>query len=262
MTEPTTWAQEPHLLNEGEFLREVHSFNFWFEAVSGYLEERPFGYAPDLTDGPMDPVQRDRLITTLCNYCVGEAAALEASSGLIRLAPNHHSRVFLATQVVDEARHLEVFLRRIEELGINDPETEVRIRANAGLEEFRRRLLDLVDRGDWDAAVFAQNVLLESMEDTVFRFHADTADPITKEILNGVVADERRHLGFGENDLGRRLSNDPDGQRRLSAVRSEMDPLVLGAFEGVYRDLGIRREDHPKLGRHYLDAVERLGLTR
>lgn len=62
-----------------------------------------------------------RSITTLCNYCVGEAAALEASSGLIRLAPNHHSRAFLATQVVDEARHLEVFLRRIEELGIKSP---------------------------------------------------------------------------------------------------------------------------------------------
>lgn len=252
---------EPHLLEEDEFLREVHSFNFWFEAVSGYLEERPFGHDPDLVDDPMDPTEQDLLITTLCNYCVGEAAALEASSGLVRLAPNHHSRVFLATQVVDEARHLEVFMRRMEDLGVGDPEAEIPLRANEGLLDFKRRLLEFVDMGDWEAAVFAQNVLLESMEDTVFRFHETTADPLTGQVLEGVVADERRHLGFGENDLGRRLAHDPEGRRRLGAVRAVLDPLVLESFEGIYRDLGIPREDQPELGRHYLDAVERLGLT-
>lgn len=252
---------EPHLLDEDEFVREVHSFDFWFEAVSGYLEDQPFGHDPDLLDEPMAPEDRERLVTTLCNYCVGESAALEASSGLVRLAPNHHSRVFLATQVVDEARHLEVFMRRMEDLGVEDPEAEIPRRANAGLDAFRRRLLDLVDRGDWDAAVFAQNVLLESMEDTVFRFHEATADPVTKAVLAGVVADERRHLGFGENDLGRRLADDPEGRRRLGEVRAELDPLVLESFDGVYRDLEIPRADRPALGRHYLEAVERLGLS-
>lgn len=252
---------EPHLLDQDEFLREVHSFNFWFEAVEGYLEERPFGHDPDLVDQPMDPVARDHLVTTLCNYCVGEAAALEASSGLVRLAPNHHSRIFLATQVADEARHLEVFLHRLAELGVGDPEAEVPARANAGLQEFRRRLLALVDAGDWEAAVFAQNVLLESMEDTVFRFHRSVADPVTRQVLDGVVADERRHLGFGENDLGRRLAHDPAGRGRLAAVRAELDPLVLGSFEGAFSDLGLPRDQAPALGRDYLAAVERLGLT-
>lgn len=105
MTDPLA-GYEPHLLEEDEFLRDVHSFEFWFEAVEGYLENRPFGFEPDLADPPLPEVDRDHLITTLCNYCVGESAALEASSGLVRLAPNHHSRIFLATQVADEARHL------------------------------------------------------------------------------------------------------------------------------------------------------------
>ncbi len=252
---------EPHHLDEEEFLREVHSFRFWFEAVEGYLEGRPFGADPELVDAPMDAADHDSLITTLCNYCVGEAAALEASSGLIRLAPNHHSRIFLATQVADEARHLEVFLRRLDDLGVPDAEAEVRARANPDLERFRGRLLELVDRGDWEAAVFAQNVLLESMEDTVFRFHEAIADPVTQQVLSGVVADERRHLGFGENDLGRRLVHDPAGRQRLADIRAELDPLVLGSFEGVYRDLGISKQDQPSLGRDYLAAVERLGLT-
>lgn len=261
MTEASTWAREPHDLNELEFLREVHSFNFWFEAVGGYLEERPFGYDPELADPPMDPDDKDRLITTLCNYCIGEKAALEASSGLIRLAPNEHSQIFLATQVVDEARHVEVFMRRLEQLGVEDPETEIAIRGNAGLQEFRSRLTGLVDRGDWEAAVFAQNVLLESMEDTVFRFHASVADPITQQMLQGIVADERRHLGFGENTLGRALAGDSATRQRLADVKMELDPLVLESFQGVYRDLGLTKQTQPELGRHYLDAVSRLGLT-
>lgn len=261
MPEPSTWSKEPHKLDDREFLREVHSFNFWFEAVSGYLEERPFGYDPTLVDEPMDASDQDRLITTLCNYCVGEKAALEASSGLIRLAPNEHSQIFLATQVVDEARHVEVFMRRLEQLGVVDPEAEIETRANPSLQEFRGRLTELVDRGDWEAAVFAQNVLLESMEDTVFRFHASVADPITQQVLAGVVADERRHLGFGENSLGGALSQDPAGRERLSTVKAELDPLVLNSFDAVYRDLGLPRDQQPELGRHYLEAVGRLGLT-
>ena len=97
---------EPHLLDEDDFLREVQSFSFWFETVEGYLSERPHGRDPDLLEPPLTDVQRQTLVTILCNYCVGEAAALEASSSLVRLAPNHNARIFMATQAVDEARHL------------------------------------------------------------------------------------------------------------------------------------------------------------
>jgi hypothetical protein len=254
-------AIEPHLLDEDDFRREVQSFTFWFETVEGYLSERPYGRDPGLAEAPLTDPERDALVTILCNYCVGEAAALEASSSLVRLAPNHHAQIFMATQAADEARHLEVFLHRLHELGIADPNAEVEARANPGLQELRRRLLEFVDAGDWEAAVFAQNVVLESMEDTVFRYHKAVADPVTSQVLAGVVADERRHLGFGENDLGRWLIGHPDGRHRLAALRAELDPLVLGAFEGAYEDLGLGRDERPTLGRDYLEAIERLGLT-
>lgn len=257
----TTESVEPHLLDEEDFRREVQSFAFWFETVEGYLSERPHGYDPDLPEAPLTDGGREALVTILCNYCVGEAAALEASSGLVRLAPNHHARIFMATQAVDEARHLEVFLHRLRDLGVADPNAEVDARANPGLRELRRRLLELVDVGDWEAAVFAQNVVLESMEDTVFRYHEAVADPVTSQVLAGVVADERRHLGFGENDLGRWLIDHPDGRERLAALRAELDPLVLRAFDGACEDLGLSRDERPTLGRDYLEAIERLGLT-
>jgi hypothetical protein len=252
---------EPHALDEAAFYGEVQSFSFWFEAVEGYLTDKPYGHDPDLVEEVQDDKARDGLVTTLCNYCVAETAALEASSGMVRLAPNHNSRIFMATQVADEARHVEVFLHRLRELGVEDPVAEVDARANPQIVAFKDRLLEFVDEGDWEAAVFAQNVILETMEYTVFHFHEQVADPITREVLEGVVSDERRHLGFGENDLGRLLARHPEHRERLAKVKDELDPLVLGSFDGAYEDLGLDRSDRPKLGSDYLRAVERLGLT-
>lgn len=252
---------DPHLLEEDDFVEEVQSFEFWFGAVEGYLVDRPYGRSPDTPDPELDDTRRDRLITTLCNYCVGETAALEGASGLVRLAPNHHAKVFMATQVVDEARHLEVFLRRLTDLGVVDTAAEIQKRANPALLDFKSSLLELVDAGEWDAAVFAQNVILESMEFTVFRSHAENADPVTAEVLQGVISDERRHFGFGENDLGRRMADDPSRRPRLQEVKEQLDRIVLSVFEGALDDLDVPVADRPRLGQEYLETVERLGLT-
>ena len=254
-------SAEPHALDEDTFYGEVQSFSFWFEAIEGYLADKPDGHDPDAVEVAMSDHDREGLIATLCNYCVGESAALEASGGLVRLAPNHNAQIFMATQVADEARHLEVFLRRLRSLGVADPEAEVARRANPSIVAFKRRLLDFVDQGDWEAAVFAQNVILETMEYTVFRFHERWADPITSQVLDGVACDERRHLGFGENDLGRRLAARPDHRDRLSVIKDELDAYVLRSFDHAFDDLGLGAADRPPLGRDYLHAVERLGFT-
>jgi hypothetical protein len=41
--------------------------------------------------------------------------------------------------------------------------------------------------------------------------------PLTAEVLDGVVKDERRHIGFGENELGRRLSAAPKTARGFAS---------------------------------------------
>jgi len=255
-----TFSDEPHALGHERFLEEVHSFEFWFQAVEGYLSGRPYGRLPEIAEAEQSDAERERLITTLCNYCVGETAALEGSSGMIAFAPNRRAKIFLATQVVDEARHLEVLLHRLTDLGVEDPESEVEKRGHKSLLTFKRRLLEFVDSKDWEAALFAQNVILESMEFTVFQSHAERADPVTKELLEGVIKDERRHMGFGENDLGRRLEIAPHTRARLGAVRRELDPLVLETFEQTLEQIGVPRGERPDLGRRYLASVERLGF--
>jgi 1,2-phenylacetyl-CoA epoxidase catalytic subunit len=205
--------------------------------------------------------ERERLVTVLCHYCLGETTALEGAGGLIRVAPNRPCKVFLATQTVDEARHLEVLLHRLAELGVADAEREIERRASAELLRFRERLLAFVSSGDWEAALFAQNVILEAAEFAVFHRHARSADPITREVLLGIIKDERRHIGFGENELGRRLARTPALRARLAVVRSELDPLVLGSFERTLGLLSAPLAERAELGRDYLAAVGRLGVA-
>jgi hypothetical protein len=144
---------------------------------------------------------------------------------------------------------------------VADPEAEIARRANRKLLRFRERLLELVGGGDWEAAVFAQNVILEAMEFAVFQQHARSADPRTREMLEGIVKDERRHIGFGENELGRRLLRDPSLRVRLAGVRGELDPLVLETFRETMQEIGTPADRRPELGRQYLAAVERLGFA-
>ncbi len=254
-------ATEVHGLEPREFLSEVHSFEFWFQSVEGYLSGRPYGHRPDLPAPELTPPERDRLVTVVCNYCVAELAALEGASGLVQFAPNRETKIFLATQAVDEARHLEVFLRLLATLGVESPEHEIERRATRPLIAFKRRLLELVRSRDWEAALFAQNVVLEAMEFAVFRTHAERADPMTREILEGVIKDERRHMGFGENEIGRRLADTPHVRSRLSEIRRELDPLVLETFSETLAELGIPRGERPELAKTYLAAVARLGFT-
>jgi ribonucleotide reductase beta subunit family protein with ferritin-like domain len=169
--------------------------------------------------------------------------------------------VFLATQVVDEGRHLEVFHHRLRDLGVADPETEVERRASRSLHTSRRRLLELVASKDWEAAISAQNVILESLQFAVFQDHVREADAVTAEILRGVVKDERRHIGFGENELGRRVAAAPHIRARLGQIKKELDQLVFEALEETTLLLGLPRAEHERVGRVYLESVERLGFA-
>jgi len=257
----TAAEREVHDLDPQAFLDEVHSFEFWFQAVEGYLTGTTFGHRPETVEVSLPDADRERLITVLCNYCVGETAALEGASGLIAVAPNRQAKIFLATQVVDEGRHLEVLLHRMRELGVARPEEEVERRASRSLRVFRRKLLDLVAGKDWEAAIFAQNVILESLEFAVFQGHAERADPVTREILLGIVKDERRHIGFGENELGRRLQRAPHTRARLGEIRKELDHLVLDTLEETMVDIGTPEDERQRLGRSYLECVHRLGFA-
>ncbi|MBK7948927.1 MAG: long-chain fatty aldehyde decarbonylase [Deltaproteobacteria bacterium] len=256
----TLEAGELHERDHEGFLSEVHSFEFWFQSVEGYLHGHPHGVSPSTPFPELAPDRRAALVATLSTYCVGELTALEGASGMIGFAPNRATKIFLATQVADEARHLEVLLHRLAELGVEDAEAGFEARANRHLMAFRERLLAYVVEKDWLAALFAQNVILEAMEFAAFQTHLRTADARTAELLGGVLKDERRHIGFGENALGRHLASHPDDRRRLREVRQSLEPLVFATFEDAALQVGLPAAERPEIARLYLDSVARLGL--
>jgi len=247
-------------LDSADIQEQLHSFEHWFQSVEGYLPETTFGHRSDIGPVTLSEAERSNLVTTLCSYAIAELTALEVSSSLIRMAPNRSTKVFLATQVVDEGRHVEVVHQRLRELDVADVDDVVQQRANPCIHELRNRLLSLVHTGDWLAAVFAQNVILESMEFTTFEAHARSADAITADMLGRMIRDERRHMGFGETQLGQALQTDPGLASKLKRLKADLDPIVLRTFEDSLERLGVPPERRHLLGQDYLAAVARLGV--
>ena len=249
---------EIHETSPEEFRQRVRSFSFWLDAVRDYV---PSEDGVQLPEDDVGEDERDPLITVLSCYVVGETMALEGAGALIHAAPNRASKIFLATQTADEGRHLEILEQRMRELGVSDIDRALTERVNPFLLEFRERLLELVEAGRWEHALFAQNVILEAMEYATFHHHARVADARTRAILEGIIKDERRHIGFGENELGAAIRGDDRLRSELARIRLELDYLVLGSFEHSLSELRVPASDRPALKRGYLDAVERLGFA-
>jgi len=222
----------------------AYSIQSWLESCpQGYLENTVYGHAPDARepDRVLDtPELREGAIRTTVQLVVGERAALAASSGLINSAPDHASKRFLATQTLDEARHVEVFTQRLYDLGVkkNELEDVIQQYANPNLARFAQVLLDKVLARDFVAGVVGQNVILEGMAFTVFEMlQAGVAqtNPKFAHTLAGTIADERRHVGFGENRIGSLIREHPGKKPEIERMQKEMTYYMLATFADSFR---------------------------
>jgi len=152
----------------------AYSIQNWLESCpQGYLEKTEYGHEPGQKEPDLileNSTLRQNTIRTTVQLVVGERCALAASSGLINCAPDHPSKTFLATQTLDEARHVEIFTQRLYDLGVKKSELESTIEdyANPHLVQFAEVLLEKVEKGDFIAGVVGQNIVLEGMAFSVF----------------------------------------------------------------------------------------------
>jgi len=179
------------------------SIQHWLESCpQGYLEDTVYGHAAEENEASLlmeNDVLRQDAIRTTVQLVVGERCALAASSGLINAAPDPGSKCFLATQTLDEARHVEIFTQRLFDLGVKKSELEDVIKqyANPHLVKFAEVLLEKVDKKDFVSGVVGQNIVLEGMAFSVFEMmHAlnNDVNPKFGHTLAGTIADERRHV--------------------------------------------------------------------
>jgi rubrerythrin len=229
----------------------AYSIQSWLESCpQGYLENTEYGHAAgerepeELLHNPL--LHTDSVRTTV-QLVVGERCALAASSGLINAAPDEASKRFLATQTLDEARHVEVFTQRLYDLGVKKEELESTIAhyANPNLVKFAELLLEKVAKKDFVAGVVGQNIVLEGMAFSVFEMMLAMnreLNPKFAHTLTGTIADERRHVGFGENRIGSLIKQYPEKKPEIERMQKEMSYYMLATFADAFRNNAAAEE--------------------
>lgn len=126
---------------------------------------------------------------TLSQFLHGEQGALLCTSKIVETVPWYDAKLYASTQVVDEARHVEVFGRYLDEkMGGG-------YQVNAHL---RLLLDDIINDSRWDMTYLGMQVMVEGLALAAFGFmHQMTDEPLLKKLLRYVMADEARHVAFG-----------------------------------------------------------------
>jgi hypothetical protein len=125
----------------------------------------------------------------LSQFMHGEQGALLCTAKIVETVPWIDAKYYAATQVMDEARHVEVFSRYLDEkLSGHYP-----MNAHLGL-----LLDDIVSDSRWDMTYLGMQIMVEGLALAAFGFiHMMTTEPLLKKLLRYVMADEARHVAFG-----------------------------------------------------------------
>ena len=237
----------------------AYSIQTWLESCpQGYLEGTVYGHQPGESEVELlksNEVLHEDAIRTTVQLVVGERCALAASSGLINAAPDEASKRFLATQTLDEARHVEIFTHRLFDLGVRKDQLEETIKeyANPNLVKFAGVLLEKVDKKDFVAGVVGQNIVLEGMAFSVFEMMYamnEEMNPKFAHTLSGTIADERRHVGFGENRIGSLIKEHPEQRPAIEKMQKDMSYFMLATFTDAFRQTQA------------VDELDRIGQER
>jgi hypothetical protein len=154
----------------------------------------------------------------LSQFMHGEQGALLCTAKIVETVPWIDAKYYAATQVVDEARHVEVFSKYLDEkLSGHYP-----VNAHLGL-----LLDDIIADSRWDMTYLGMQIMVEGLALAAFGFmHALTPEPLLKKLLRYVMADEARHVAFGVLSL-------QDYYQELSAA--ELRERQEFAFEAAVR---------------------------
>ena len=126
---------------------------------------------------------------SLSQFMHGEQGALICTAKIVETVPWYDAKLYASTQVVDEARHVEVFARYLDEkLGGS-------YQINAHL---RMLLDDIVNDSRWDMTYLGMQIMVEGLALAAFgNMQQMTNEPLLKKLLRYVMSDEARHVAFG-----------------------------------------------------------------
>jgi hypothetical protein len=163
----------------------------------------------------------DAVVQVLTYMIENEVAALVVPARFLGQLHPHFREVqaALAIQVADEARHIDVFTRRLRLKG-----REPALSTAGG----QTSLKTLLDEPDFSVAEFLLSVLGEGTFVSLLHFlHLHAPDPVTRQIARLAARDEARHVAFGMMHLQGRIEQEPAFRIRLAnAVQARNDALA------------------------------------
>jgi ribonucleoside-diphosphate reductase beta chain len=227
----------------------------------------------------LDDAQRELINFALSSLMVAEERITTKFSGLVGAHGSEEEATFLATQQVDEARHMQ-FYARFQDDVVGEPAVVAAHvdRARAAVSDSFRQIFDvaLVDAHERLVAAPADltakvrfittyHLVIEStLGLTSFRFITDYLE--SNGLLPGFVAgyskihrDETRHIGYGMWFLRETIRQHPDVADTVRAILRDLLPAVAESLkpsgDGTTEDLlGVSDDD--------VRAFALAGLTR
>jgi hypothetical protein len=169
----------------------------------------------------------------LSQFLHGEQGALLCTAKIVETVPWIDAKYYASTQVMDEARHVEVFAKYL------DTKLTDFYPINAHL---KLLLDDIINDSRWDMTYLGMQIMVEGLALAAFGFmHAIAGDPLLKQLLRYVMADEARHVAFGVLSLKEHYAELSDAELR---ERQEF------AFEAAVRmrDRFLQQEVWDRMG--------------
>jgi hypothetical protein len=195
----------------------------------------------DRTGTPLEKFTDDDMIQlaiesdnwTLSQFMHGEQGALLCTAKIVESVPWIDAKYYAATQVMDEARHVEVFAKYLDE----------KLRGHYPINAHLKMLLDdIINDSRWDMTYLGMQVMVEGLALAAFGFMQQmTPDPLLQQMLRYVMSDEARHVAFGVLSLKEYYAGLSDAELR---ERQEF------AFEAAVRmrDRFLQQEVWDRMG--------------
>jgi ribonucleoside-diphosphate reductase beta chain len=198
-----------------------------------------------------DDEERFQRMYGLSSFFIGEQKVAEELGPIMRAAPTEEQRIFLCTQIADEARHVRFFERFYREVGVleSDQLAEMLEQTSEHLNKNFSRLFDemlkqrtdrlAVEPEDTEAlveAVTIYHMVIEGMlaltgQHFIMDYNESEGTlPGFVEGFQNVARDEHRHVAFGSVFLREKAHEDDRYKRAIQRTLEEVLPVADGVL--------------------------------
>lgn len=191
-----------------------------------------------MTEKEKIELRRNGQAWQISQFLHGEQGALICTAKIVEQVPHMDAKFYAATQVIDEARHVETYSRLLHEkferaFPITGP--------------LKALLENICTDSRWDFTYLGMQVLIEGLALAAFQRIRDQAmNPLAAQVNAYVMQDEARHVAFG------RLSLRDYYPQLTEAERKEREEFVIeGSYhmrdrfmaEEVWESVGLNKKE-------------------